>query len=234
MVPTAVLGFAGWRLLHFAVLPLLGWRLALVALILWPFWQDANVGNVVTFAVVFALLALRGNRFGTVAFFGLFLLAPRPFLLPVAAWLLWQRPAIRVPVAIVFVAQLVVVAALGYLDEWARAMVQPGLDFGSWWEFGPAKWMGLAWPLIGLPLAAFLTWRGRLGLASLAASPYWLGYYLLMLLLELRPSSSANMSDTSQPGVAATMPFVPSRWRTLAIIPRSKSSTRTIQKPGGG
>ena len=46
--------------------------------------------------------------------------------------------------------------------------------------------------VIGLPLAAWLTWKGRLGLASLAASPYWLPYYLLMLLLEL-PIRTAQM-----------------------------------------
>jgi len=46
--------------------------------------------------------------------------------------------------------------------------------------------MGSLWVPIGLVLAAWLTWRGRLGFASLAASPYWLPYYLFMPFLELR------------------------------------------------
>lgn len=43
----------------------------------------------------------------------------------------------------------------------------------------------MVWVPIGLALAAWLTWKGRLGYASLAASPYWLPYYLLFALLEL-------------------------------------------------
>jgi hypothetical protein len=39
---------------------------------------------------------------------------------------------------------------------------------------------------IGLTLAAWLTWRGKLGLASLAASPYWLLHYFLILMLDTR------------------------------------------------
>ncbi len=55
------------------------------------------------------------------------------------------------------------------------------------YNFGPSAWIGLAWVPIGLALAAWLTWRGRLGFASVAASPYWFGYYLLMLFLEISP-----------------------------------------------
>lgn len=43
-------------------------------------------------------------------------------------------------------------------------------------------------------LAIALTWRGRLGLASMAASPYWLPYYFLMLLLELVTTATAARS----------------------------------------
>ena len=48
---------------------------------------------------------------------------------------------------------------------------------------GSSAWF--RWLLIGVPLATWLTVKGRPGFASLAASPYWLPYYLLFLLLEL-------------------------------------------------
>jgi hypothetical protein len=55
------------------------------------------------------------------------------------------------------------------------------------YAIGPAKLIGVLWVAIGIPLAVVLTRFRRLGLAGLAASPYWLPYYLLFLLLELRP-----------------------------------------------
>ena len=42
---------------------------------------------------------------------------------------------------------------------------------------------------IGLAIAAYFTLKGRLGWASLFASPYWLLHYGMMLLLELRPAN---------------------------------------------
>jgi hypothetical protein len=54
-------------------------------------------------------------------------------------------------------------------------------------NLGPSALIGWAWVPIGLALGAWLTWKGRLGLASLAVSPYVLPYYLVMILLELSP-----------------------------------------------
>ena len=48
--------------------------------------------------------------------------------------------------------------------------------------------------IAGLALAVWLTWQGRLGFASLAASPYWLPHYLLMGLLEAQPNKYAQNS----------------------------------------
>jgi hypothetical protein len=59
-----------------------------------------------------------------------------------------------------------------------------GPEFAGDFNFGPSQFIGLAWVPIGIGLAAWLTWRNRLGLASLAISPYWLPYYFLVLLLE--------------------------------------------------
>ena len=60
-------------------------------------------------------------------------------------------------------------------------------------DVGPARIIGAVWVPCGVALAALLTWKGRLGLASLAASPYWVPYYGVMLrLLELTPPLSAR------------------------------------------
>jgi len=50
----------------------------------------------------------------------------------------------------------------------------------------PGALHGLVWVPIGLALTAWFTYRRRLGIASLVASPYWLLQYGLMLFPEWR------------------------------------------------
>ena len=185
------IGIEGWRILHGIVLPLLGWPLALTAALAWPFWQDMQVGNVVTFALVAGSFALRGNRWGTGLYFAIAILTPRPFLLPLVVWLIWKRPQWRWPVGVALVAQFIIVTTLGYMDDWVVALLGTNLDFGASYDYGPARLFGSLWPVVGVPLAAWLTWKGRIGMASLAIQPYWLGYYLLMVLLDLVPRRSS-------------------------------------------
>jgi hypothetical protein len=185
----APLGVIGWRLLHVAAaLALPSWPMRLVVLLSWPFWYDVQSGNFLTFIVLAAAWAIRGSRVGTAAFLLLTLLVPRPLMLPVAAWLLWQRPAWRAPFAIAALAQVALVFVTGMADDWLRTLINAGSDALLPSNVGPSRFIGNAWILIGLPFAAWLTKIGRLGLASLAASPYWLPYYLLMAALELAPS----------------------------------------------
>lgn len=188
--PLSVLGAGGWRLLHLvAVLALPTWPMRLIGLASWPFWYDVEAGNVLAFVVLAAAWALRGSRVGTSAYLVLLLLVPRPLMLPVGAWILWRRPEWRVPFAAALAVHGLAVLATGWADEWLVALVAAGADVANPSNVGPSRFMGtIPWLIIGLPLAAWLTIRGRLGLASLAASPYWLPYYLLMLLLELRGS----------------------------------------------
>ena len=68
----------------------------------------------------------------------------------------------------------------------ARLAETPTTQVGIAFDVGPARLVGGWWIPMGLVLAAILTWRGRLGWASLAISPYWLPYYLMMPLLEIR------------------------------------------------
>jgi len=83
---------------------------------------------------------------------------------------------------------------------------------------GPPAWLGSAWLLIGVPLGAWLTWRGRVGWAGLAISPYWLMPYYLMLLLELRIFREQDASLAPTGGRAGrprdrNKTFGPFRWR---------------------
>jgi hypothetical protein len=185
--PLSWLGTVGWRVLHVgAALAMPTWPMRGLALVSWPLWYDVEAGNILVFVVLAAAWALRGSRLVTGAYLLLVLLVPRPLMLPLAIWLLWKRPEWRVPFAAAFVIHLVAVLATGWGDDWLHALIAAGGDVTIPSNIGPSRFVGtLPWLVIGLPLAAWLTWKGRLGLAGLAASPYWLPYYLLMLLLEL-------------------------------------------------
>jgi hypothetical protein len=180
------IGTTMWRILHVvAALALPSWPLRIVAFASWPFWYDVEAGNLMTFTVLAAAWALVGSRVATGAYLLLVVLVPRPLMFPVAAWILWRRPEWRVPFGTALVLSLAGAVALGWAGEWFGAMLAASGDVAIPSNIGPSRFIGAAWLLIGIPLAAWLTWRGRLGLASLAASLYWLPYYLLMLLLEL-------------------------------------------------
>jgi hypothetical protein len=167
----------------------------------YPFWFDVQTGNLMTFVTLAGLLALRGSRAATAAFLVLAVLVPRPLMLPLAAWLLWHRPATRLPFVVFFVAHAVVVVWLGYGQDWLAALTDVNAELANAYNFGPSRFIGEWWIPIGLALAAWLTWRGNLGFASLVISPYWLPYYFLMLVLEAAPPRVAG------PAAATAEPF---------------------------
>ena len=175
-----------WLLAQFASLLALPRRVALLALLTVPFWADVYEGNILTFSLVLAVLALRGSRYASLAYLALVLLVPRPLMLPVAAWLLWQRPSLRWPAVGIFMVHGIGVLLIGYGAEWLQRLVTSG-DEIALHNAGPSALIGVWWIPIGLALAGFLTWRGRLGLASLAASPYLILYYWIFGLLEFVP-----------------------------------------------
>jgi hypothetical protein len=200
-VPVGLVGVAGWYVLHFAVLGLLrDWRLILLTAASWPFWVDLRTGNLLTFAFVFAVLALRGNRLAIATYLGLFLLVPRPVMAPVALWLLWRRRETRIPFVLAGVAELAIVAAMGQLGPWANALLNSPGDVTNPINFAPSRFIGTAWSLIALPIAALALWRGRLGVASLAATPYLFPYYLLFAFLELPWERERYLASLSRAG----------------------------------
>jgi hypothetical protein len=177
-----------WIGLHVAALALLrDWRLICGVLLSFSFMLDATLGNVITFVVIAAWWAMRGNQWATGIYLVLVLLMPRPLMLPVAAWLLWQRPEWRLPFAALFSVHLLLVAWSGLGEAWLRDLATLSSEESHPLNWGPSRFIGTAWVPLGLALGAWLTWKGRLGWASLAVSPYLFPYYLLFGLLELRP-----------------------------------------------
>lgn len=180
-------GITAWRVAHFVALALLpSRRLALLLLVSYPFWFDVNTGNLMVFVLLAAAWAYRGNGPATGLYLALCLLIPRPIMLPLLAWLLWQRPAWRWPFAGMAVLVVLTAVPTGYLPDWIGSFADTGVkEVANDFNLSPSQFMGAAWLVVGLPLAAWLTVRGRLGWASMAISPYLLPYWVQMLGLEL-------------------------------------------------
>ena len=185
------IGFAGWTALHFAALLALPRKVAAITVLSFPFWNDVYNGNTMTFVFVAAFLAVSGNRWGAYGFAALALLTPRPVMLPVLAWLLWRHREYVLPFGAMFVVHAAAVWATGWGPEWISHLIETGpRDIYAGHDLGPSQWFGLWWYPIGLAAATWLTWKGRLGLASIAVLPFWLMHYFLMLLLEFRDKES--------------------------------------------
>ncbi len=196
----APIGPLAWRALHVVAAVSLGWRspwLALAVLVSWPFWFDLEAGNLMLFVLVLGVWALVGRSWAIGGFLLLALLAPRPLMLPLAAWLLWTKPEWRIRFVGLFIVHAILVLATGWGPAWIGALVGSSTEIGSMLNYGPSRLIGVAWIPIGLVLAAVLTWRRRIGLASLAVSPYWLPYYFLMLFLEA-PSARPAVSGAER------------------------------------
>lgn len=183
MSAVVAIGYWPWLALHVASVFLIRSPLLIgLVLVSWAFWFDTAQGNTVTFSLVAGMLALRGSRWGAVAYLALFLLMPRPLMAPLAVWLLWRDRSLWLPFGALLGAHAVAVLASGLASEWIGAMLA---------YRGPAEGIGVPL-LLGLPLAAWLTWRGRVGWAGLAISPYLLPQYLVWPLLDQRCTRTRN------------------------------------------
>lgn len=163
-----------------------------------PFWVDFDWGNLVTLQLWLAAWAIVGNRWASYGYLAVALLVPRPLILPVAVWLLWKRPELRWPFVAMFGVHLLAVAVTGYGPEWVSVLISSSSEIGLSSQISPSTLIGAWWIPIGSLLAAVLVWRGHLGLASLAAAPYWIGYYLMFGLLELVKGYGSVTRNQSQ------------------------------------
>lgn len=188
------LGIWLWTALHFAaVAAFRDWRASLLALASFPFWADLQNGSLIIFVVLAAWWALRGSRAGVIAYVALFALMPRPLMVPVLGWLLWQRTDARWALLAAGGGVVLSALALGQLGPWiGRLLETGGAQMASSFNLSPSILIGVAWLPIGTVLAVWLTLRRHFGLASLCASPYLLGYYYLFAVLELNDGGSAG------------------------------------------
>jgi hypothetical protein len=208
------IGLAGWVALHAAVLVLVrDTRMVLLILLSWGFWMDVSTGNLFALVFIAGLLALRGSRVATVTYFALCLLMPRPIQLPLLAWLLWDRPAMRLPFVGVALVHTALVMLSGYGDDWIAVLISTSSSESSLpfpLNSAPSAFVGPAlWLVAAAPLAVWLFVRGRVGWASLLLSPYWLAQYWMMPLLELAGRSTSGQV-TDPDSRAAPVPGSPS------------------------
>jgi hypothetical protein len=172
------------------VLLTLPWRVALIALLFWPFWGAQLHGSFLPVIFAAAWHGLNGKTWGVVAFVAFAALIPRPLMLPVLAVLLWRYPLARWAFGLSVLSVVVYSLAVGQLDDWLLRLIEVPADQA--YNVAPSALIGAWWVPIGLALSAVLTWRGWYGLASIAAQPYLLTYYLLMLVLEARPARTSS------------------------------------------
>jgi hypothetical protein len=189
MPALAWIGVAGIRLLTIGfALALPTWPMRVLALASWPFAMDVQHGALITLIVLAGAWALRGSKVACLAFLILALLSPRPLMVPIAVYLLWHQPWLRLPALVLFIGHAIAVAATGYGDDWVAMLLSVGTDqIQSPFNVSPSRLIGSLWVPAGFALACVLTLWGRPALAALAISPYVLPHYLLLLLLELRP-----------------------------------------------
>ena len=187
MAGVSLVGYWPWAVAHVAAALLLFRTPLLMGLVLvsYSFWFDVAQGNTVSLAFIAGTLALQGSRAASLAYLGMLLLMPRPLMAPLAIWLLWHDRSLWRAFATLFVVHAALVLGSGNAVQWLEVMLSYDLAPGI--TIGPTAWLGRWWLLAGIPLAAWLTWRGHIGWAGLAVSPYITPQYPLMVLWELAP-----------------------------------------------
>lgn len=207
LAPIVVWGLGPWTLLHvLSIATVRPWWLAGVMALSWPFVVDTIAGNTVTFVAVAGIHAIRGSSGGTVAYWWLTLLMPRPFQLPLAVYLAWRRRDLWRYLVLVAVMHLAIVAIVGQGPEWIHYLLDRGSeDIGQVFNIHPAASLGLYWLLLGAPLAILLAWRGLPGMAGIVFFPSLLAQYLLLGFVDVAGRTARPEARTctgGQPGGA--------------------------------
>lgn len=187
----APIGETAWRLLLGLSLVGLPGPARFLALASYPFWFAIHAGSFIVPIVVVAYLALRGHKWAIGVFLCLALLVPRPLMFPIAAWLLWTHRVWRWPFVGLFVLHAAAVMASGYADDWLAALVFTAPEeIAQAYNVAPSALIGLSWLLLAAPLAIWALAAKRPALSGLLLQPYWLPYYLLILLADALPARS--------------------------------------------
>lgn len=202
--PAALMGWHLWQIAHLVgALAMPTWRLRIVVLVAFPFWWDVELGNILTFVLLAAVWAIRGNRIAILIFLALTILVPRPLMIPIAAWILWKEAWTRAPFFLALAGSVAVTAAIGLLVPFVARSFDATSLLSHHANVAPSHLIGAAWIAIAAPISVWLFSRHRLGLASLFAAPYWFPYYLLMGLADVdaRPLGGRQMVRSTNPGV---------------------------------
>ena len=193
MAGVALLGYWAWAALHLVAVFMLRRPLLIVlVLVSYAFWFDVAQGNIATFVLIAGALAMAGSRGASLAYLGLLVLVPRPLMAPIAVWLLWKDRSLWRPFAAIFVIHAALVLGSGDAWTWLASLREYELAPGI--TLGPTALLGRWWLLAGIPIGAWLAWRGHFGWASLAVSPYVTPQYLLFILWELVPQTHQGSS----------------------------------------
>lgn len=187
-LPVAPIGEAAWRLLLLAALFALPPPLPFLGLASYPFWFALHAGNIIVLVVVVAYWALRGRGWAIGIFLGLALLVPRPLMVPIVIWLLWKHPAWRWGFGVLFALHAVAVVATGYLPAWLATLARTTeQEVAGQYNVAPSALVGIWWMLAAVPLAIVAFRAQRPALSGLLLQPYWLPYYLLVVLADQWP-----------------------------------------------
>lgn len=202
----------GWRLTELALLAIsvrgLGWVGAII--ILNPLVVlDLSVANVSTLILAGMIAVVRWPSARTITLYALlFILIPKPTMVPVLAWGLWRVKEARRPSALV----LALGGATLLIPGFAGALLSGSRIFGLMQNLQSLP------PVIvyaALFASACLTvastrWSRLLGIASVLATPYYFDYGWVPILLALVPAGgvsprqpaprSASPSSDASPG----------------------------------
>lgn len=185
--PMALIGMLGSAVsivLHVAAVLLIRTPMLIaLTLVSWGFWTDAVSGNTVVYAFVAGILALRGHRPAAVVFLAFLVLIPRPFMLPLAAWILWRMSDLRLPALTLFAGHAAAVLMTGYAVPWIASAVSHSAAPPT--GLAPVAFFGMWWYLIVAPAIILLTARAHVGWAGLLSSNYLVSGYLLIGLWEV-------------------------------------------------
>lgn len=197
----APIGDTGWRLFHLVPVAFMPTRfMSLVVLVSFPFVNDVESGNIMIFVLLAAAWAVRGSRIGALAFLALTLLVPRPLMVPLAVWLLWKRPDLRLPFVALFAVHAAAVLATGWGPAWIADLLAASRDVDLPANIAPSRIIGpYLWLAVGVPVAIWLTLRDRPEWASAFVQPYLIGYYLLLPLASLARGGRAAEPPAAAP-----------------------------------
>lgn len=209
MAGVTMVGYWPWVVAHVAMVLLLrDVRMIGLVLVSYGFWWDTAQGNTLTFALVAGMLALTGSRAAALGYFAVFVLIPRPLMAPLALWLLWRDRSLLRPLAAMAVLHATIVVISGYGLIWPAAVLRYELPTGI--TIGPTALVGHWWLLIGIPLGLWLAWRGTVGWAGLAVSPWVAPQYVLWPLLDLVPKAGnaalGHESDSAESALPSARP----------------------------